>query len=209
MFVLDRPLAERSYVLGEEEIMTAKEEKDLGVYITDDCTPSLQCTKAATKAMTSLRIIKRTFKHIDKESFPILYKAYIRPHVEYCVQAWNPYLVKDIKAIEKIQRRATKLVPSLREKPYQDRLEELNLYPLEIRRLRGDLIVVFKILNGLEDIQPDQLFTRSHNTRTRGHNFKLFKRQLKKGLNLRKFFFSQRVVDVWNNLPEVVKMLLL
>ncbi|XP_072040383.1 uncharacterized protein [Amphiura filiformis] len=75
-----------------------------------------------------------------------------------CVQAWSPYQVNDIKEIEKIQRRATKLVPSLREKPYQERLQELHLYPLEVRRLRGDLIEVFKILNGLEDIKPEELY---------------------------------------------------
>ncbi|XP_072023445.1 uncharacterized protein [Amphiura filiformis] len=103
-----------------------------------------------------------------------------------------------------MQRRATKLVPSLREKPYQERLEEFNLYPLEVRRLRGDLIEVFKILNGLEDIRPEELFTKLHNTDTRGHNFKLFKKQLHKGLNLRKFFFSQRVVDTWNKLPKEI-----
>ena len=59
-------------------------------------------------------------------------------------------------------------------------------------------------MNGLEDIKPEELFTKSHNTGTRGHNYKLFKKQLHKGLNLRKFFFSQRVIDTWNNLPEDV-----
>ena len=88
---------EITYTLGGAEIATATEEKDLGVYLTNDCKPSLQCTKSAAKAMSSLRVIRRTFKHIDKESFRILYKAYIRPHIEYCVQAWSPYQVNDIK----------------------------------------------------------------------------------------------------------------
>ena len=98
--------------------------------------------------MSSLRVIKRTFNHIDAESFAILYKAYIRPHLEYCVQAWCPYLKKDIKTLEKVQRRATKLVPKLRKQPYNQRLKALNLYPLEVRRIRGDLIETFKIMNG-------------------------------------------------------------
>ena len=104
----------KTFSLGDENIPKAKEEKDLGICITDDCKPSTQCRKAAAKAMSSLRIIKRTFQHIDKESFAILYKAYIRPHMEYGVQAWNPYQIGDIKTLEKIQKRATKLVPSLR-----------------------------------------------------------------------------------------------
>ncbi|XP_072017081.1 uncharacterized protein [Amphiura filiformis] len=192
---------ERSYVLGEDEIMVAKEVKDLGVYITDDCKPSTQCTKAANKAMTSLRIIKRTFKYIDKESFSILYKAYVRPDVEYCVQAGSPYQVNDIKEIEKIQR-ATKACSKFKRKTLPGKASGTTSLPA--RRLRGDLIEVFKILNGLEDIKPEELFTMSHNTGTRGHSYKLFKKQLHKGLNLRKCFFSQRVIDTWNKLPADV-----
>ena len=199
----DNPLT--SYILNDEEIQPVKEEKDLGVYTANNCKPSLQCTKAAAKAMTSLRIIKRTFNHIDAESFAILYKAYIRPHLEYCVQAWCPYQKQDIKTLEKVQRRATKLVPQLRKRPYNERMKELKLYPLEVRRIRGDLIETFKILKGLEDIDPNQLFTRATNTIfTRGHKYKLFKKRLEKGLNLRKYFFSQRVIDNWNNLPANV-----
>ena len=80
---------EFTYTLGGAEIAMATEEKDLGVYLTNayDYKPSMQCTKSAAKAMASLRVIRRTFKHIDKESFCILYKAYVRPHIEYCVQA--------------------------------------------------------------------------------------------------------------------------
>ena len=193
----------RCYTLNGETIQAVDEEKDLGVYLSSDCKPSLQCTKAAGKAMQSLRIIKRTFNYIDKDGFAVLYRAYIRPHLEYCVQAWCPYLQKDIKSLEKVQRRATKLVPSLRERSYEERLKELNLYPLEVRRARGDVIETFKILNGFEDIDASELFTLS-DAITRGHMKKIYKKRLMKGLNLRKFFFSQRVVDNWNNLPEYV-----
>ena len=120
----------RSYTLDGETIQVVDEEKDLGVYLSSDCKPTLQCTKAAAKAMQSLRIIKRTFNYIDKAGFAILYRAYIRPHLEYCVQVWSPYLQKDIKCLEKVQRRATKLVPSLREKEYEERMKELDLLPI-------------------------------------------------------------------------------
>ena len=140
----------RCYTLNGETIQAVDEEKNLGVYLSSDCKPSLQCTKAAEKAMQSLRIIKRTFNYIDKDGFAVLYRAYIRPHLEYCVQAWCPYLQEDIKSLEKVQRRATKSVPSLRERSYEERLKELNLYPLEVRRARGDVIETFKILNDLK-----------------------------------------------------------
>ena len=112
--------------------------------------------------------------------------------VEYCVQVWCPYQVNDIKMIEKIQKRATKLVHSLRNMPYLERLKVLKLYPLEIRQIRGDFIEVFKIMNGLVEIRPEDVFFILHNTGTRVHSFKLFKKQLKKGLKLRKYFFLRK-----------------
>jgi len=92
------------YVLQE-----ADNEKDLGVYISKDLKPSLQCATAANKAMTMLRMIKLNFSRIDCEDFKILYLTYVRPHIEYCVHVWNPHLRKDIDCLEKIQRRATKM----------------------------------------------------------------------------------------------------
>jgi len=88
-------------------IQTVTEERDLGVHVTSDLKPSLHCGRAVAKASSTLGLIRRHFKHIDKESFLILYKAYTRPHLEYCVQSWSPSLVKDITCLEQIQRRAT------------------------------------------------------------------------------------------------------
>ena len=84
-----------------------------------------------------------------------LYKAIVIPHLEYCIHAWSPYLRKDIDMLEKIQRRATKLIPGLRDLRYEERLKECGLTTLETRRLRGDQIEVFKILNGYENIDSN------------------------------------------------------
>ena len=160
-----------NYHLGDEQIPHDTEEKDLGVYSTENCKSTKQCAAAANKAMSKLRIIKRTFTHLYQKCFTTLYTTYIRPHLEYCVQAWSPSLKKDVMALEKVQRRATKIIPSLRNKPYQDRLKALNLYTLETRRLRGDLIEVYKILHGLEGIEEKKLFQRHKNwSQVRGHN---------------------------------------
>ena len=88
-------------------------EKDLGVWITSKPDFSLQCDKVSAKAMQSLGLIKRTFTNLTKESFLILYKTYVHPHLEYCVSIWNPYLSKSIDKLEQIQQRATKLVPEI------------------------------------------------------------------------------------------------
>ena len=85
---------------------------------------------------------------IERESFQLLYKSYVRPHMEYCVQAWSTYLVKDIECLEKVQRSATKMVRGLDHMSYDKRLNVLGLLSHEQRRLRGDVIEAYKILNG-------------------------------------------------------------
>ena len=152
--------------------------------------------------------LRRTFKYIDAESFLILHKAYIRPHLEYCVQSWNPALQKDINALEKVQRRATKLVPQLKNQTYEERLQALGLYSLQRRRQRGDLIEVFILLKGFEDVDSQKFFKlKGETSNTRGHALKIYKPTLHKNLNCRKNFFSQRIINDWNNLPaEVVNV---
>jgi len=109
-------------------LQTISEEKDLDVYITSDLKPSRQRAVASQKAMSVLGMIKRNFKRITVHDFKILYNSYVRPHPEYCIQAWSPYLVADITQLEQIQRRAIKLVQGLKNTAYQDRLKTLGLY---------------------------------------------------------------------------------
>ena len=107
-------------------------------------------------------------------------------------------LRKDVDMLEKIQRRATKLIPGLRDLTYEERLNECGLTTLETRRLRGDQIEVFKILNGYENIDSNIFFEIKESKITRGHNYTLVKKQSR--LDVRKYSFSQRTINVWNNL---------
>ncbi len=127
-----------------------------------------------------------------------LYKAIVRPHLEYCIHAWRPYLRKYIDMFDKIQRSATKLIPGLRNLRYEERLNECGLTILETRILRVDQIEVFKILNGYENIDSNIFFENKKRKITRGHIFTLVKKQSR--LDVRKYSFSQRTINVWNKL---------
>ena len=159
-----------------------------------------QVACAASKGNQILGMIRRNITYKEKSLIVPLYKAIVRPHLEYCIQAWSPYLRKDIDMLEKIQRRATKLIPGLRDLTYEERLKECGLTTLETRRLRGDQIEVFKILNGYENIDSNLFFQIKESKITRGHNFTLVKKQSR--LDVRKFSFSQRTINVWNKLSE-------
>ena len=141
--------------------------------------------------MRVLGMLKRSFRNLNEVSLKTLYCSYVRPHIEYCIQAWSPYFKKDIETLEKVQRRATKLVPWLRKLPYAERLVRIGLPCLEQRRLRGDLIEAYKIITNKEDIDPDIFFEQARIGTLRGNNKKLFKNRSR--LVARQNFFSQRV----------------
>ena len=184
--------------MGDTVLGTTVKEKDLGVTISADMKVSEQCGIAASKGNQILRLIRINITYKGKKLIIPLYKAIVRPHLEYCIQAWRPYRKKDIDTLERIQRRATKIIPELRDLSYEDRLKECGLTTLETRRLRGDQIEVFKILNGYENIDRNMFFSLKKDSRTRGHEVKLVKDQCR--LDIRKHSFSQRTINEWNKL---------
>ena len=126
-----------NYEMGGTILSKTGKEKDLGVTMNANMKVSEQCRIAASKGNQVLGTIRRNITYKEKSLIVPLYKAIVRPHLEYCIHAWNPHLRKDIDMFEKIQRRATKLIPGLRDPRYEKRLKECELTTLETRRLRG------------------------------------------------------------------------
>jgi hypothetical protein len=198
-------IAEKEYYMGPErqEIKRSSIEKDIGVFIDEKLSFETHIETKVNKANATMGIIRRTYEHLDEKSFLLLYKALVRPHIEYANQVWAPNLKKHIIEIENVQRRATKQLPGLSDLTYEQRLRKLKLPTLNYRRTRGDMIEMYKIITGKYDpAVSDFVVKNNQDPNTRGHKYKLQKKSCR--LNITKNSFVHRSVNVWNNLPRNV-----
>jgi len=164
---------------------------------------SEHCSIISKKAHQKAAIILRCFNYIDP---PVLVRAFIvfvRPILEYASCVWNPYLKKDIRIIESVQRKFTKRLHGMGVHPYAHRLQILGLQSLERRRMAIDLKTMYKIVHGLTFLGQDPSFIkRRPNACLRGHQLQIMWNTTHKGCKFN--FFVSRVGRVWNSLPEEV-----
>ena len=153
---------------------------------------SRQCALAAQKAKRILGCVKRSVASRAKEGILPLYSALVRPHLEYCIRLWSPQHRKDMDVLERVQRRATKMIRGLEYLSYKDRLRELGLFSLEKRRLQGELRVAFQYLKGPTG-RVDRDFSTFCSDRTRGNGCKL--KDSRFGLDIGKKFFTMKVAQ--------------
>jgi len=190
------------YTMDENPLQSSQGEKDLGVTINQDLSFDTHIANAVKKANQILGMIWRTYDDKSMKNILQLYKSLVRPHLEYATQVWRPYKQTQINLIEKVQRRATRMIRGLNRVTYEERLRKCHLLSLEMRRLRTDLIQTFKIMHQIDDLPSDEMFIKSRTTRTRGHSLKIYKQHCR--LDVRKHFFSQRIINEWNNLPGAI-----
>ena len=177
-------------------------EKDLGVRITADGRCSQQVEAAANKASWILGRIRKTFRYFNLDLCKKLYPTFVRPHLEFASSVWNTLSSKEIKKIEGVQRRATGMVMELRGLKYEDRLRRMGLTNLELRRKRGDLIQLYKIARGFEEVDLGVIIGKGDKCE-RDNPYQI-KKERCKGCNVRGKFLPNRTATTWNLLPPYV-----
>ena len=128
-------------------------ERDLGIMLTSNLKWGKQISNAAGRANSILGRIKNSFSYFDVEMASLVYTVFVRPHLEFAVPVWSPYSECDIKKLESVQHRATRMVKGIKKMKYEQRLKVYGITDLKTRRERGDLIQFYKYVNKCEDIR--------------------------------------------------------
>ena len=188
---------------GSERVVLeeTKAEKDLGIIISSDGKNNRQAIKAVNKANAELGRLRKTFQFFNIKLFKILYPTFIRPHLEFASSVWNNFSKENIKKIENIQKRATKMVIELRALSYEDRLKKLGLTTLEVRRKRCDLIQIYKIKNGIEEVDIDIGGGNQGGYQGRRHDQQIT-REVMGNVPMRNYSLPNRNATTWNLLPS-------
>ena len=193
---------EHAYTLNGAPVEAVAEERDLGVVIDRQLKFHRQTAAAISKASQMLAVVRRSFANIDETTLPLLYKTMVRPFLEFGNKIWGPFGKTDQRQLERVQRPATRMVMSIRHRPYQERLRLLELPSLYYRRRRGDMVTVYKLFHGGMDVSPEDFFKRNESELTRGHGWKLYKSRAR--TLTRRNAFSTRIVNDWNSLSSSV-----
>ena len=191
------------YFMEENKLETTSAEKDLGVIVDPKLLFDDHVSQTVKKASRLCGMLVSNIQCKEKDIMVPLFKALVRPVLEYGNSVWTTCLKKHNTTIENVQRRFTKKIVGLQELSYEQRLETIKLPSLEFRRLRGDMIETYKIIHGIYDENTtNTLFHKNVLTNTRGHSLKLSKQNVVTSKYSR--FFTNRVINAWNNLPEHV-----
>ena len=193
----------KDYQLGRNISIEVSEEKDLGVTVQNNLSPEKHINKIFGKTYSMLQSIGLAFNYLDDNMMKKILTTLIRPQLEYASVIWSPHMKKHVKKLERVQRLATRMIPEFKEVPYEERLNRLNLSTLEERRVRGDMITMFKIVHGVDILDREDLVKMASSDYLRGHPKKILKNSCQS--DIKKYSFPYRSIDIWNKLSvEVV-----
>lgn len=190
---------DRKYYMNDTVLKESCCEKDIGVHVDNKLDFKKHITTCVNKANRILAMIFKTFDYMDEFIFKQLFKSLVRPHLEYAAPVWSPHNENLKKLIENVQKRATKRIPGFSDLSYPERLRRLNMPTLAYRRLRGDMIHVFKLQKGFFDPTLPEIFTQNKRS-SKGHDQKIVTKRGTK--DIRKYNFSVRAIEMWNSLSQ-------
>ena len=190
------------YLLEGKQIPCNSSQVDLGVTVDEELKFHEHIGNAARKAGAVARNFLKSTVCRDPDFMLLLLKSHIRPLLEYASPVWNTGYIQDVKKLEAIQRLWTRNTRGLENKEYGERLQSLDLFSVKGRLLRADLIKCWKIFHGASAIQPADLWVTNNESRTRGHRYKI--KVTRNQVDARARFFSCRIVQDWNSLPDGV-----
>jgi hypothetical protein len=194
--------------MGGQRLDVSTSECDVGITICNTLKPSEQCRKAAATANMVLSQIHCSFHYRDRHTYIRLYVLYVRPHLEFVAPAWSPWTAGDKACLEKVQERAIRSVSGLQSRDYPGRLAELKLPSLCVRREEADtgMVLTYKMLSDSDTSFSAQWFDMAATRRPTRHSTGIMNLIPKRAQhNFRREFFSHRVVEKWNQLPDAVK----
>ena len=197
-----------TFFMNQTEIPCSESVNDLGLLLSRNLKWSEYISKITSKANQISYTILRAFESTNYNLHLSLFKTFVRPILEYNTAIWSPNFIskEDTKTVEKVQRQFTKRLcqkNNIKFQDYDERLHILNLETLETRRIKFDITLMFKIKNNLIDIDFDKFFKNklSTNYNLRGHDQQLDIPKYS-GSKYHDNFFSNRILNIWNNLPQ-------
>lgn len=177
--------------------------RDLGVLFSCNLNSSVHIQTAKSTANARVGLIFRCFKTRNVNFLVKVYKAYVRPLLEYCSPAWNSVKVQDIMAIESVQRLFTRRLCDTPGVSYPDRLKHFGLEPLELRRIRTDLVELYKIVKNKSGVCFNDVLQYANITGNRQkNNLRIAKKFCRTSFGLNSYY--SRNVDIWNDLPQSI-----
>jgi hypothetical protein len=195
-----------TYKLLGQDIETVTQEKYIGVIIDSELTFENHLCEKVKKATSIFAAMRRTFKYLDTKSILVIYNTLVRTHLDYASSVSAPYKMKYIEKIESVQKRVTKQFPGMKNLSYPERLKKLGLPTFAYRRIRGDMIEVYKIIKGCYDREASSFLKLMNETglrfSSRINSNKVVHQHVKS--NKRKYAFTLRVSRRWNKLPDTV-----
>jgi ribonuclease P/MRP protein subunit RPP40 len=190
---------ERSYLISGLAVPLSTSFTDLGVHVTSPLSFNKHIELVVSKAFQRLGLVNKVFSNKSQKATLRLYKSFVRPILEFSSLIWNPYTIYLNNKIESVQRRLCRMFPAIREKPYREQLSFLALYSLQARRLRYQLIVIFKLYRERPNEFSD-FFELRGERKTRGHNLAVVPKHARN--NYRLNFFTVSSITLWNKFTE-------